>query len=47
MIDKLIQVDKNLFLFLNKGNSFLDDFFVFITNEIIMALFIIPIVIDF
>ena len=45
MIDELIQVDKNLFLFLNKGNSFLDDFFVFITNEIIMALFIIPIVI--
>ena len=42
MIEKLIQLDKDLFLFLNKGNSFLDDFFVFITNNKIMALFIIP-----
>lgn len=42
MIEILIQFDKNLFLFLNNGNSFLDDFFVFITNNKVMALFIIP-----
>ncbi len=42
MIEKLIQFDKNLFLFLNQGNSSLDDFFVFITNNKTMALFTIP-----
>ncbi len=42
MIDRLIQFDKDLFLFLNKGSSFLDNFFVFITNKQTMALFIIP-----
>mgnify|MGYP001287139835 CR=1 FL=1 len=42
MIEKIIEFDKKLFLFLNKGNSLLDDFFVFITNDKIMALFIIP-----
>ena len=45
MIEKIIEFDKNLFLFLNKGNSFLDGFFVFITNNKTMALFTIPIVI--
>tara|TARA_B100001250_G_C19620456_1_gene709122 strand:+ start:55 stop:630 length:576 start_codon:yes stop_codon:yes gene_type:complete len=46
MIEKIIQFDKNLFLFLNnKGDSFLDDFFVFITNNKTMALFTIPVVI--
>ena len=33
MIEKIIEFDKKLFLFLNKGNSLLDDFFVFITND--------------
>ena len=46
MIEKIIQFDKNLFLFLNnKGNSSLDEFFVFITSNKTMALFTIPIVI--
>ena len=45
MIEKLIQFDKNLFLFLNKGNSFLDEFFIVITNNKTMALVTIPIVI--